>query len=225
MAAAASKDAATKQRIIQHMNKDHQDSLVRYLRHYCGVSSFSSRHAYMEDVTFADLTVATSASRRYTIPIKPPMTDWSEARPRVVAMDHEATAALNLSPITVKSYSKPTGIMLGILIAVTTAFIVFSSRANFEPGSFLYDSILHYVPTFARFCWQVQPLVLWPAVIIHGLETIWMAYSQLAKHSVPVGSQLWYIWIVSCLVEGRGTVVRFDRLVKAEEARRASAKH
>ena len=128
---AVAKDAAMKQRIITHMNTDHQDSLIRYLEHFHCVSSFSARNAHLEDITFSSLTIK-SSGRNYTIPIKPPMTAWSEARPRVVAMDAEAVEALARSNITVKKYVKPYGFMLVVYIACLLTFIGFSRRANFR---------------------------------------------------------------------------------------------
>ena len=224
MAEPESKDAAIKERIVTHMNSDHQDSLIRYLEHYCGVSSFSARNARLEDVTFSTLTI-TSNGKEHSVPIEPPMTAWSDARPRVVAMDAEAVAGLGRSDITIKKYAKPYGFMLIVFVACVLTYANFSRRANFKPGSLLYDSILRYVPEFADFCWRLQPLVIYPMILLHGSEAISMVRSRLWKHNVPVGSRLWLTWVCGTFIEGYGSFVRFDALVKEEAARKAKARH
>ena len=213
-----------KRRIISHMNNDHQESLIRYLEHYCGVSSFSARHAQLEDITFSALTV-NSNGQNYSVPVEPPMTAWSDARPRVVAMDAEAVAGLGRSSITVKEYVKPYGFMLLVFIAAFLTFVNFSRRTNFRPGSLLYDHLLRHVPQFAEFCWRIQPAVIYPMILLHGYEAFYMARSRLSKHNVQVGSQLWLTWVCSTFIEGYGSMVRFDGLVKEEEARKATLKH
>ena len=225
MADEASKEAAVKLRIITHMNNDHQDSLVRYLEHFCGLSSFAARNARMNDMTFEELSVQTSPQEQFRIPVKPPMTTWSEARPRVVAMDQEAVAALGRSSITVKVYKAPRGIALGFCIFVIITLLAFSTRANFESGSVLFSTLLHLVPNYAHFCWIVQPWVLSVILGVHGAEMAWMARTRLAKHSVPSGSSLWYQWMANVSIEGFGAVIRFDRIVKEEAERKANAKH
>ena len=219
-----SEDVVMKERIITHMNNDHQDSLIRYLEHYCGVSSFSARNAHLEDVTFSSLIVS-SNGQSYNVPIEPPMTSWSDVRPRVVAMDAEAVAGLGRSSITVKQYARPYGFMLIVFIASLLTYVNFSRRANFMPGSLLYDSLLRYVPQFADFCWRIQPLVIYPMVLLHSCEAISMARSRLVRHSVPIGSRLWLCWVSSAFIEGYGSFIRFDMLVKEEEARKAKVKH
>ena len=220
----AAKEDAVKKRIISHMNSDHQDSLIRYLEHFRAVPSFSACYARLEDVSFSSMTIS-SSGRRYDIPIKPPLTTWSEIRPRVVAMDAEAIDALGRSPITVKKYERPHGFMLVVFVAAFFTYFGFSRRANFEPGSLLFDSILRHVPQFANFCWLVQPIVFYPMLILHTGEAIYMAWSRLSKHTVPFGGPLWLSWICSTFIEGYGSFIRFDTLVKEEEARRANAKH
>lgn len=213
-----------KERIISHMNKDHQDSLVRYLEYFCGLSSFSARNACLDDVSLSALTIIASGNE-YEVPIRPSMTDWSQVRPRVIAMDSEAVAGLGRSSITVKTYVKPHGFMLVVFIAAFLTFVNFSRRENFRPGSLLYDSILKYAPPFANFCWTVQPLVIYPMILLHGWEATQMARSRLSKHNVPIGSRLWLTWVFSTFIEGYGSFVRFDALVEEERLTKAKSAH
>lgn len=225
MAEPQSKDAAAKQRIIQHMNKDHQDSLVRYIEHFCHISSYYARNARLEDITFSSMAVSSSRNSRHVIKINPPLESWSEARPRVVAMDMEAIEGLNRSRITVKKYTRPKGLWIVTPIAVACTLAAFCLRSNFQPGSYLYDNLLTSVPSFARFCYIIQPLLMPLVVAIHSAEAANMAATRLEKHSVPMLSLLWWKWIVNCFFEGVGTFVRFDAIVKDEEELRAKAKH
>ncbi|MCJ1227283.1 hypothetical protein MMC12_003938 [Toensbergia leucococca] len=225
MAEQTGKDEAAKLRIINHMNLDHQDSLVRYLEHFCNLSSFSARNAKLVDIAFDSLVITSNTNSKYTIPIEPPMTSWPEARPRVVAMDSEAVAGLNRSSITVKKYKRPKGFMAVVFIASACTFVAFSKRSNFLPGSWLYDIILKHVPDFAQWCHKIQPLVIYPMLAIHGSETVYLEKSRLQKHNVPRFSKLWWKWVLSTFLEGFGAFVRIDRIVKEEEAKKAKAKH
>ena len=222
----SAEDAAMKQRIITHMNRDHQDSLIRYLQYYAQLSSFSARNAHLVDISFDSLTVLSSNSTPHTIPIKPAMTSMSEARSRVVAMDGEAVAGLGASSINVKKYTPPHGfMMIFTFIACSLTYICFCRRANFEPGSMFYNTLLTRVPNFANFCWTYQPLVIWGITVIHAGEATWMVKSRLNKHTVRMFSGVWWLWLSSCFVEGIGSFVRFDECVREEEAKREGAKH
>ena len=227
MTDSSSKDAIAKQRIITHMNADHQDSLVRYLEYYCHVSSYSARSARLEDISFNSLTLKSSPNGGsiYTIPIDPPMISWSEARERVVAMDAEAVAGLERSNITVKKYKRPKGFKALVFVAAACSFVVFSKRSNFQPGSLFYDAVLRHVPAFAEWCYKIQPMVIYPMIVIHSGEAAYMVQSRLDKHTVPRFSKLWWKWVLSTFVEGFGAFVRFDQIVKGEDERRAKVKH
>jgi hypothetical protein len=222
---AAAADARAKQRIITHMNKDHQDSLIRYLEHYCHLSSAAARHAQLIDITFDHLAISTSTHSVHIVPIHPAMTSWSDARPRVVAMDAEAVAGLQRSPITVRTYVKPTGFMALVVVMVLLTLMVFSRRANFHPGSLVYDNLLVHAPAFARWCLWMRPVVLGLIGGCHAAETVYMHVNRLRRHTVATFGGLWWIWILSTVVEGYGAFVRFDGIVEEEQRTKANAKH
>ncbi|MCJ1379672.1 hypothetical protein MMC17_002774 [Xylographa soralifera] len=225
MAEAQVKDAAAKERIIQHMNKDHQDSLIRYLEHYCHVSSYYARNAQLQDIAFHSMTITSGRSCRYIIPLDPPLASWSEARSRVVAMDSESIDGLKRSKITVKKYKRPKGLWIVVPFLVAGTITAFSKRSNFEPGSFLYDYLLNSVPDFAKFCHTIQPYLLPGILMIHTTEAAHMASSRLDKHSVPRFSPLWWKWVISAFFEGIGAFRRLDRIVADEEDLKAKIKH
>lgn len=220
----SAKDEAAKERIIKHMNADHQDSLVRYLEHFCHLSSFSARHAKLENVTFDSLSISSSTGKVQLVPIQPAMTTWSEARTRFAEIDAQAVAGLGRSSITVKRYERPRGFMAVVFVACCLTYIVFPQRSNFQAGSLLYDIMLYRVDKFAKFCYYVQPFIM-SLSLLHVTEAIWMARGRLRKHSVPTFSRLWWQWFLSNAVEGVGAFIRFDRIVDAERAKKANAKH
>jgi hypothetical protein len=220
----AAADSGAKQRIITHMNNDHQDSLIRYLEHFCHLSSSSARHAKLNDITFDHLVVSTHKGSTHIIPIQPPMTSWSEARPRFVAMDSEAVAGLDRSNITVKKFLKPTGVGLLHSCVVAIILIVFPRRENLQPGSLVYDNILVYTPGFARLCLALRGLTLFLILGLHSLETVYMHTSRLRKHTVPTFSALWWKWVASTLLDGYPAIARFNSLIE-EESKRTKVQH
>ena len=230
---AAPSEAAIKQRVINHMNTDHQDSLIRYLEHYHHLSSFTARHATLNNITLSSLEIhlpppfpGLGSPSYFTIPITPNMNSWADARPKVVAMDHEAVVALQRSDVTIKSYVPPYGFMMVVMVACALTFICFANRGNFSPGSLFYSMFkLGSVPQFARFCYAIQPLLMAFMVVLHAGEAWWMITGRLRRHTVPTGSWLWWAWVGSTFIEGTGAFVRFDALVKREEERKAKAKH
>ncbi len=225
MADQAAKDAAAKQRIITHMNTDHQDSLMRYLEHFGHVPSFFVRNAKLEDMTLDSMVVSNSNGKPYELPILPPMKSWSEARPRLVAMDAEAVAGLHRSDITVKKFRGPKGFMGVVFVAAAVTFVVFSKRSNFEVGSVIYDNVMRHVPNFNKFCHTIQPVVLYPMIALHSWEAYHMDQTRLEKHSIPRFSKLWWKWIFTTFIGGIGLFKSFDSIVEKQEAKKVNAKH
>ena len=141
-------------------------------------------------------------------------------------MDQEATAALRRSPISVKKYKPPeNAIQLLVFTAAALTFLAFARPANFLPGSLLYRALLWRTPAFAKWCYGIQPLVIAPMVLLHSWEAWYLERTRLRRHTVPRLSRVWWMWVLSTFVEGRGAYIRFDRIVKGEEEKRAKAKH
>lgn len=220
-----SRDTEAQRRIISHMNRDHQDSLARFLEHFAHVSTYSARKARLTDITLDNLTIISSDGSSYVIPLDPPLNYWPEARERMVAMDQEALRGLERSNIAVKEYRRPRGFLAVVFVASATTFGCFSQRSNFLPGSFLYDYILQHVPSFARFCYNIQPYVLYPMLAIHLSEAVWMERTRLRKFNVPRFSKLWWQWLLSNFTEGVGAFKRFDRIVHEEITKKETKKH
>ncbi|KAF2808908.1 integral membrane protein-like protein [Mytilinidion resinicola] len=220
----AAQDQVAKGRIIPHMNSEHGDSISRYLEHFLHVSSFAARNAKLEDVSFSSLTIRSSGGR-YTVPLAPPLASWSEARERLIAMDQEAVKGLDRSPITVTTYTRPRGWHLGVFLACLLGYFSFSRPANFQPGSYLYEILLKHVPSFAEFMAPKAYIALASMVVIHGTEAYLMATTKLRKHSVPVGSSLWWTWMSSTFIEGFCAFQRIDAIVRKRTKEVEGKKH
>ncbi|CAI7584747.1 unnamed protein product [Penicillium palitans] len=194
---------SSKDFIIKHMNADHQDSLRLFLQAYCGITSTQAKNAELEELSTSNLII-TAHGTRYSVPIEPPMKNYSEARSRMVAMHKESLKRLGRSEITLTEYRAPRGIHAVIFVL------------NLQPGSDLYEYLgLHRVPWFPRLVCITQPLV----VAIHIIETIALIVTQLKPLNVPVLSGLWWKWVASCFVEGYGSFARIKQFVKEQKAK------
>lgn len=190
---------------------------MRYAEYYSHVSPWNSKDAQVLDISLGELVLGCNG-KRYGICLDPPMTDWREARERMVRMDREAVAGLGRSDITVREYPAPKGFHAVVFLACLATFLILSTRRNLLPGSLLYQYLLRYVPSFATFLYKIQPLVLYPMLAIHSFEAFYMETARLNKHSVPRLSRLWWTWLVSTFIEGYGAFQRFDRIVKGKKA-------
>jgi hypothetical protein len=176
--------------------------VVRYLEHYSKVSSYAARNAQLTSITLNELTIR-AGSQTFKLPFNPPLSSYREARERLVALDKEASTALGRSDITVKEHRLPEDV-LGIffLVATPLTFILLSREENMHPGSLIYDYILKYVPAFAAFAAKVRLPVLYLMTVLHAIEAGYMAKTRLETHSVPVGTWLWWKWVLNAFFEG-----------------------
>ena len=92
------------------------------------------------------------------------------------------------------------------------------------PGGAFYNVLLKGVPGFARFCYRVQPLVLYGMIVVHGSEAGHMARSRLQRHGVRRFSGLWWKWVLTTFVEGFTNFIRFDECVEEVRREREAAK-
>ncbi|CAF9922298.1 MAG: hypothetical protein HETSPECPRED_005031 [Heterodermia speciosa] len=225
----ADKDAAAQARIIAHMNADHSDSLIRYLRHYHGLSSPFTPNPRLTNIALGSMTISTSllpfSSTSYNIKLDPPLNSWAEARPRLVEMDAESCKGLGCSSVTVKRYVPPTGFMMVNFAYHAWAYPTFARRSNFLPGSLYYSILFQHIPGFARFCYTIQPYYIIFLLLVHIGEAVYLARTRMEKHTVPLFSQLWWKWFISSSLEGFPAKLRFDAVVKEETLRKERQKH
>ncbi|KAJ9221148.1 hypothetical protein DTO207G8_4260 [Paecilomyces variotii] len=216
--------AAAKQRIITHMNSDHQDSLAMFLQVYNRLNASTAKSAQLEDVSISDMVIKAGDGARYTIPIEPPMKSLLDARHRFVDMHDYCLSSLGISDIKVEQYSAPRGHHTVIFALCLATYVSFSRRENFLPGSLLYDLVFKHFPRFTLFCYDIQPLLISLMVAIHACEATYMALYRLRPYRVPFLSGLWWTWMTSCFIEGFGSFQRFDAIVRKEKAKKQQQK-
>lgn len=220
----ADDDPAAPGRIIKHMNKDHQDSLVRYLEHFCHIPSSTAKTARLEEITFEHMII-TSTGRRNIVYFELPLQSWGESRERVVEMDQQAMEGLGKSDLIVTRYTRPRGFHLVVFVTCLAVYVCFATRRNFEPGALLYEGLLKPVPRFNAFCHAIQPYLIVFMHGIHATEAFFFERRKLAKHGVARFSRLWWTWMTSVYIEGAGAFLRVDALVKEQKELKASRKH
>lgn len=210
----AIKDAAAKERIIKHMNADHQASLSYYLEHFKKLSSHEARSPLLEDVSFESMTLRTTNGKIHSIPFDPPMKSWADARQRTVNMDREARDALDISDVRVTEYKRPRSpFHVFVFTACLFTLIIFGTRSKIVPGTWFYDEVLPWFPGGGkRFVWIVDRIGL-PVLGIHLTEIYLLNKTRLRKYGVERGSLLWWKWIASCFIEGYGCFQRIDDMV------------
>jgi hypothetical protein len=233
------KEEAIKARIIKHMNTDHAESLSLYLQHYCDLSISATENPKLTDITYESLTIQTSnASATYTIPIEPRMQSWSDARPRVVAMDRDARAALGLpplpsdssstdhsssssssssSPITVTTYDPPTApfhlFVIFLVIWFYTGYFLLRN-GTLRPGTWYWEHVMCWFPVQGAEGYRWLNMVLaGPVVGVHGAEAVWMV-GRLRWYGVEAGTGLWWKWVGSTFLEGGGAHQRLGAVVR-----------
>ena len=168
----------------------------------------------ISDVTLDNMTLSCHG-RDYRIPFEPAMTSYREARERVVELDKECRKALGHSDVTVKQYIPPNSLVYILEFAViSTTFLAFSQRWWFESGG----PVDYISPSFARFCWVIQPWLISGLFLIHGAEAVYFASNHLLRHSVSPRSTVFWLWVGSGFIEGVFAFRRFDEHVQAQRS-------
>ncbi|KAF2768095.1 hypothetical protein EJ03DRAFT_328650 [Teratosphaeria nubilosa] len=223
MATQEAKDNATKARIINHMNTDHHDALIRYLQHHHRLSAYTAHPARMSSLDLTSLTIVLPGAKIYHIPFREPMTAYSQAREKIVELDNEARAALGQSEIAIAEFRPPTETQFGLpFLVVLATFVGYSTRAWFVA----HGPVARLLGEgFAKFSFVIQPWLFWGMVLIHGVETWWFARTRLARHSVNPRTGVYWKWIATVFVEGVFGMGRFDALVAKKAEERAKLKH
>ena len=206
--------------IIKHMSANHGDSLELYLQAFCNITAREARHAQLEDISLSEIILRANGVR-YCVPLNPPMKDYNEARGRLVALHKDSLQRLGRSDVTLTEYRGPRGIHAVIFALCLFTYVSCWRRTNLLPGSFVYENLgFKYVPDFAHFVYNIQPLLFPVVLAIHITEATLLAILKLKPHGVPVLSKLWCTWVASCFVEGFGSFVRINQIVKEERAKK-----
>jgi len=238
MAEQEAKDNAARKRIVDHLNKDHHDSvrlspysklamiltisqIIRYLEHYCHLPSWK---AYDGEITNVDLNGMTfdCRGRTHRIPFDPPMSTYREARERAVTMDKESLQGLDRSDITVNEFVPPTGLYAVEFFIISLTFVAYSQRSWWAKG----EVVEQYLGSwFASLGWTIQPYLISAMLVIHTTEAVLFARWYLRRHSVNVRTLLWWKWMFVSFVEGQLAWMRFKALVAKKQVEKEKLKH
>ncbi|KAF2717784.1 hypothetical protein K431DRAFT_232261 [Polychaeton citri CBS 116435] len=225
---AAGRDADAKQRIINHMNTDHHDSVMRYLEYYCNVDTWTAAIYNLSDINEREMVfrpksqLAGGSNKPYHVPFSPVLGSLKEVRERVVAMDDMCITALGRSSITIKEYVPPTGLYAIEFAIIAGTFLAYSQRWWFAAGGPV-EQLLG--AGFAKFSWAIQPWLFAFMVVLHAAESGWLVWSRLGKHSVNPRSKVFWQWTIGHFIEGFFSFHRFDQLVATKRAEKDAKKH
>jgi hypothetical protein len=181
----------------------------------------------MTGITLSEMNF-TCNGQQHTIAFDPPLNSLREARERVVQLDKEALQILGRSDITIDRYIPPTA-KVGHLINFSVCALVYLFApipSIWQPGSLLYDTMLHPIPWFAAFVarigWWVVVAIMIP---IHTTEAGLMARRLRTKHGLTPLDGMWWAWTASCFVEGITSKWRLDGLVERKRAEKDAKRH
>ena len=105
---AAPTSEAMQTRILNHMNTDHQNSLVLYSRYYSKLPLSHAKTSKLDSINLEHMIIESSFGR-CLVPFNPPLESYSEARERVVAMHQECLRGLDVDEVVIDRYSLPSG--------------------------------------------------------------------------------------------------------------------
>ncbi|KAF2005313.1 integral membrane protein-like protein [Amniculicola lignicola CBS 123094] len=225
MATPEAQEAAAKERIIKHMNADHQDSVRRYFEHAQGVSAIRARNARMTDISLTEMKFSTGSTET-SMAFDPPMKSLREARERLVQLDKDTLVSLSRSDIAVTKYIPPYvhPAHLFNFSSCLLTYIVYSRPAHFRPGSLFFDNLFYKFPGFANFSLTIQPWLMTIMLAIHIYESSLMI-RKLGKHGLTAYDGVWWGWLASCFVEGVTSFKRLDGLIAEKKKEKEAKKH
>ncbi|PKS11788.1 hypothetical protein jhhlp_001081 [Lomentospora prolificans] len=211
--ASASVEAATRTRIVNHMNKDHQRELANYLRHFCKLPEWRVAQPVMKDISLDNLTIQSTDGATHLIPFDPPMNSFSEARNRVVEMDKTARKALGLADVDITVYAAPRGVDVLVFGAVVFYYVCFFTLPWAVEGSPIWAFWDAVFPGGAGvYRWVVKTIFV-PVLGIHLTEMAILHRTRMRPYGIVAGTGVWWKWMGSCFFEGYPSFRRFDRLV------------
>lgn len=200
---------------------DRSSQIIRYLEHYCKLSSWKAYEGSIADVDLNAMTFVCGAET-YKVAFNPPMQSLRDTRERVIEMDKECLQGLGKSEITVGQFVPPTGIYLPLFLVILSTFLGFSQRWWFGKGQVVEQFL---GPMFAKFCWQIQPFLIMGMIGIHAAELVYFVQYKLRKHSVNPRTLCFWQWVVFTFIEGQPAYMRFNELVAMKQEEKQKQKH
>jgi hypothetical protein len=231
MAEHIDKNTMIKDRIISHMNADHQTSLADYLQFYAKATPHEASTAELVDINTGGMTITrvtepNGPPRPIVVPIDPPMDSLSQARERLVAMAFESMEGLGRSRWKVETYAVPSlaGIIYGIVTCAFLALLLFPDL-TLPPGAKARQLLLFDSDVAARFLYLYQREGRSVIMGIAVYTTIVRMRRRLARHGYASSRGVWASWLVAALLEGPFACASFDKVVRSVESKVSDKKH
>ncbi|KIW61459.1 hypothetical protein PV05_01579 [Exophiala xenobiotica] len=121
------------------------------------------------------------------------------------------------SAIVIDDYELPKG-RKAVGTLITAALMVLSSRRKFiEPRSFIHDHILARSIKAHKYSKLVQDIIFYALFGLHGVETVWFAFTKLKKHNVKLTSPAWIEWVATVFAGGVFAREHFDEFIEQKE--------
>jgi len=224
-------DAAVQQRIIRHMNADHQNALSAFAQYYGKITSSQATGAYMTDINLSAFTlsvpslhkpsndinvnhktIADNETQSVTIPLEPPMKSYRDARERMASMAKEACAAYGVSEYVINKYSNPPFVSIFVACSFLFSLYAFASPENFAKGHWIRKYGLLNIALFADFLEKYSKQVGVFLVALHLGEVAIFWRTRIWKYHMK-SKRARALWSVDCFLEGFGAFKRFDDMV------------
>lgn len=223
---ASTADKERRERIVTHLNRDHQRQLSHYLRHYAGLSSCAAASPTLRDVSLEHMLIRARDGSDHTVIFNPPLASWDEARARVIAMDVVARERLGgISDVEITSYVPPQGADCLSFGGLLFYFCSAASLPLITPGSALWNVLAVVFPGGpVWFRWIVRTIFV-PVVLLHLFEAIMFDLRRMQRHGVQRFSGTWWLWELSCFIEGLTAWWRIDGIIARKKSQMEAKKH
>ncbi|WQF81937.1 Putative hem oxygenase HugZ-like superfamily [Colletotrichum destructivum] len=224
---AQSPSPSPRDRIIAHMNSDHQRELSLYLRHYAGLGHSAAATPWLKDVTLEGMNIAAGGlgGKEYHVAFDPALDSWADVRPAVVEMARVSRRALGLSDVAVTHFAPPQGFDVVVFGSVAFYFVCWLTLGFVLPGTPIWSFLQAVFPGGPRcYRWLVKAIFL-PVLAIHLTECYWFHRTRLQRHGIEAGTGLWWTWIGSLFFEGVCGFMRFDAIVAAKKKENEGKSH
>ncbi|KAF3491701.1 uncharacterized protein GIQ15_01218 [Arthroderma uncinatum] len=120
---------------------------------------------------------------------------------------------VNASAITVTEYTMPSPLDWFQIVFILALYGSGVASAWITPGDNAWNLLTQYFPGGPEWgLWFIRTLVSLVA-LAHALEVVLFDQWRMQKHGVRRWSTLWWMWEISCFVEGVRTWNRIDKAI------------
>ena len=222
-------DSDRAERIMAHLNAQHQRELSLYLRHFAGVPAAAARRPRVVAMSHEHMVLRAQGAGKgeeekdHVVPFEPPLASWDQVRGRVTEMDAAARRALGMGDVYLTRHRWPDRPFDAVLFcAVLFYFFCAATLPWVRPGSAPWTALSllgRDVP--AGYRWLVKVIFV-PVIGIHATEAVLFERRRMQRHGVERWSGLWWRWMICVTIEGLTAWQRSDRVLASLRAQKAA---